>query len=116
MTRARFDSIRFDSIRFDFAPHSASPMTRATPARARERDIVGWARVAPRVERASRARDARGATLGRAGHVAWYDARENVVACAGGRAARGTCAGVTIGARRARATRSATRSAREVEI
>jgi len=75
-------------------------MTRATPARARERDIVGWARVAPRVERASRARDARGATLGRAGHVAWYDARENVVACAGGRAARGTCAGLTIGARR----------------
>ena len=59
-----------------------------TATRARERDIVGWARVAPRGARSA---------LARAGGVAWHDARENVVACAGGRGARDAAA-VTIGA------------------
>ena len=59
-----------------------------TATRARERDIVGWARVAPRGARSA---------LARAGGVAWHDARENVVACAGGRGAR-DAASVTIGA------------------
>ena len=67
-----------------------------TATRARERDIVGWARVAPRGARSA---------LARAGGVAWHDARENVVACAGGRGAR-DAASVTIGA----TTRDATRT------